>query len=128
MWLWTLAKVAFNFVTGNSTVFLIGGAVLLASNAISGGIGYYKGYNTAATGCRVNTIIRERDELKRDRDVQKTLANEVARELAQLKDREEKRGEQNVQDQQTDAVKPSADCTVPDVAPARVRRGLRPQR
>jgi hypothetical protein len=82
---------AVSWLTSNLMVIGIAGAALLVTNAVTGTVWYVKGHNAAAAKCRVSTLIRERDELKRDRDIQKSTAEHYSQLSKELQDREDAR-------------------------------------
>jgi hypothetical protein len=99
----------------------IAAAVLAGSNLISAVTFYVKGHNAAAAKCQVNSIKRERDELKRDLGVQKKVADEVSAELETLRLREAEREQKGAEDAAKVTQIPG--CVVlPRSAPGVVRR------
>jgi hypothetical protein len=95
---------------------LISAAVVIVTSGITGGIMYVKGYNAAAAKCKLTTIIRERDELKRDRDVQKSTSEYYRAEAARLSALQAAREQKDAEDAVN--VKPIEGCVVPEIVPA----------
>jgi hypothetical protein len=89
---------AVSWLTSNLMMIGIAAAALLVTNLASGFIWYTKGYNSAAEKCHVATLIRERDELKRDRDIQKSTAEHYSKLSKDLQDREDARELQGAKD------------------------------
>ena len=107
----------------NLTIVLICGALLIVTNGISVTIGYVKGHNSAVAQCKVNTLIRERDELKRDRDVQKETGDFLRKEVNRLSTAQAKREQKDAEDAAN--FTPIPGCVVPARPVSRVR-GKRP--
>lgn len=61
-----LGASAASWILSRMKMILIIGAAFIISNGISSVYWYLKGYNSAATQCKLSTVIRERDEARRD--------------------------------------------------------------
>lgn len=61
-------------------------AAFVVTNAASGVIGYIKGHNKAAIACRLNDVVRQRDEALRDLKIARDLAPKVQAELDRQRD------------------------------------------
>lgn len=70
---WILARVK---------MLLIFAAILAVSNGATGVFFYLKGYNSAVSECKANTLLRERDEARRDLKVASDTATVLKKELA----------------------------------------------
>jgi septal ring factor EnvC (AmiA/AmiB activator) len=73
---------AAGWVMARIKMLLITAAVFAVSNAASFGIGYFKGHNTAANACKVQELIRERNEALRDLKIAKDTGTFLQTELA----------------------------------------------
>jgi septal ring factor EnvC (AmiA/AmiB activator) len=73
---------AAGWVMARLKVIAITAAAFALTNAASFGIGYFKGHNTAATACKVQTVTRERDEARRDLKIAKDTGDLLQQELA----------------------------------------------
>lgn len=62
-------------------MILIFAGILVATNAVSGVYWYLKGYNSAATQCKMAEVIREREEARRDLKIAQDTGAQLAAEL-----------------------------------------------
>lgn len=88
MFVFTAISAAFAWVMKNLMIIAVAAGVLLVSNLLTGWVSYVRGYNSAATQCKLNTVIRERDEARRDlkiaEDTGATLKAELKRQQTEL--------------------------------------------
>lgn len=103
----------------NIKIVLICAAVVVVTNGITATVFYVKGYNSAATKCKMNTVIRERDEARRDLAVQKDTAEYYKLESQRLQAAEVERKLRDGQYAAT--IAPITGCVAPSVSPGRVR-------
>lgn len=113
---------AFAWVIGNVRMILIAGAVVIATNAVSGVYWYVKGYNSAALLCQVGGYKRQIEELQRDRDVNAETSEFLAEQLKELGEREANRAEEAAHDAAN--IKPIEGCVI-EQRRSRVRNGGR---
>jgi hypothetical protein len=83
-----LASILPGWLSSNLMIIGIAAATVLVTNAVSGVVWYVKGHNSAAAQCHVATLIRERDELRRDLGVQKLTAEQASQLANELSERE----------------------------------------
>lgn len=74
---------AAGWVLARLKMLLITGAAFLLSNAASYGVGYFIGHNKAANACKVSTVLRERDEARRDLKIALDTGAKLKQELQQ---------------------------------------------
>lgn len=106
-----LAIPAIAWVWKNIQLMLIVSAVVVVSNAIVGIGAFIKGYNSAALKCQVATLVRERNELKRDLGVQKDTSKYLQTEVARLSSIQSQRDQEDAN--RTANIKPIDGCVVP---------------
>lgn len=111
-----------SWLTKNLMLLGISAALLLVTNLVSAGVWYFKGHAAAQAKCEVNTLNRRIDELTRDKNIAKSIADETTAALDTLKQREADR-EQRAKDDAAN-VKPIEGCVI-DPRPNPARRGLR---
>jgi uncharacterized membrane protein len=107
-----LASILPGWLSSNLMIIGIAAATVLVTNAVSGVVWYVKGHNSAAAQCHVATLIRERDELRRDLGVQKLTAEQASQLANELSEREAAREQKGAED--AAAIKHVDGCVVPN--------------
>jgi septal ring factor EnvC (AmiA/AmiB activator) len=73
----------FTALLSNLKLLAIGAAILAVTNVGTGLTFYIKGYNAAASVCKANEAIRQRDEARRDLEVAKATGEKLTKELSE---------------------------------------------
>lgn len=107
-------------IISNIKIALICLALVAITNGITALVFYSKGYNSAASQCKMNTVIRERDEARRDLKVQADTAeyykSQVDLLTAKELERKMKEGEYAA------GLKPIVGCVAPATGTGSLRR------
>jgi hypothetical protein len=103
----------------NIKMVAIFAAILLITNFGTGVVYYIKGHNAAAAQCKIGSLIRERDEARRDRDTAVSTSSFLKTQLDAINTRQSAREQKDTEDA---AKLPTVvGCTVPPLPRSRVR-------
>lgn len=106
-------------IISNLQTLLICAAVLIVTNGATGLFAYVKGHNAAAAKCKINSVIRERDEARRDRDNAVSTSKFLKDQLDRIGTDEAGRNKKDAEDAAN--TKPIDGCVI-DAVPSRVRK------
>lgn len=107
-------------IINNIKMVAICAAVVIITNGGTALVFYVKGHNAAAAQCKIGSLIRERDEARRDRDVAVSTSTTIKAQLDAINARQAEREQKDAED--ASKLKPIVGCTVPPLAPRRLRR------